>query len=65
MEVGVTTGQGVGDGGDLDAAAARRRSPRWRAGDRLVTFGSQGARRTCPGVPVGEVVQRRRARRGR
>ena len=55
MEVGFTTGQGIGDDGDLDLQLLDGQSTVER-GDRLVTFGSQGATPYVPGVPVGEVV---------
>jgi len=55
MEVGFTTGQGVGDGTDLDLQLLDGQSTVLR-GDRLVTFGSQGDTPYVPGVPVGEVL---------
>ena len=55
MEVGFTTGQGIGEGGDLDLQLLDGQSTVER-GDRLVTFGSQGATPYVPGVPVGRVV---------
>ncbi len=55
MEVGFTTGQGIGDDGHLDLQLLDGQSTVER-GDRLVTFGSQGATPYVPGVPVGEVV---------
>jgi rod shape-determining protein MreC len=54
MEVGFTTGQGIGDDGALDLRLLDGQStvaPR----DRLVTFGSQGDTPYVPGVPVGVV----------
>jgi rod shape-determining protein MreC len=54
MEVGFTTGQGIGDDGDLDLQLLDGQSTVER-GDRLVTFGSQGATPYVPGVPVGVV----------
>lgn len=54
MEVGFTTGQGIGDGGALDLRLLDGQSTVVR-GDRLVTFGSQGDTPYVPGVPVGEV----------
>ena len=54
MEVGFTTGQGIGDGGDLDLRLLDGQSTVVR-GDRLVTFGSQGDTPYVPGVPVGVV----------
>jgi len=54
MEVGFTTGQGVGDGGDLDLRLLDGQSTVVR-GDRLVTFGSQGDTPYVAGVPVGSV----------
>jgi rod shape-determining protein MreC len=55
MEVGFTTGKGIGSGGDLDLRLLDGQSSVAR-GDRLVTFGSQGGRPYVPGVPVGRVV---------
>jgi rod shape-determining protein MreC len=55
MEVGFTTGQGIGKGGNLDLQLLDGQSTVER-GDRLVTFGSQGDTPYVPGVPVGEVV---------
>ena len=55
MEVGFATGQGIGDGGDLDLQLLDGQASVAR-GDRLVTFGSQGDKPFVPGVPVGEVV---------
>lgn len=54
MEVGFTTGQGIGDGGALDLRLLDGQSTVVR-GDRLVTFGSQGDTPYVPGVPVGVV----------
>lgn len=54
MEVGFTTGQGIGDGGALDLRLLDGQSTVVR-GDRLVTFGSQADTPYVPGVPVGEV----------
>ncbi|MBW8484074.1 rod shape-determining protein MreC [Actinomadura parmotrematis] len=60
-EIGIVQGRGrrgVGDGGQtplryqlLDANAPMR------AGQRLVTLGSQGERPYVPGVPIGEIVR--------
>jgi rod shape-determining protein MreC len=55
MEVGFTTGQGVGDGAHLDLQLLDGQSTVVR-GDRLVTFGSQGDTPYVAGVPVGEVL---------
>lgn len=55
MEVGFTTGQGTGHGGNLDLRLLDGQSTVER-GDRLVSFGSQGDRPYVPGVPIGEVV---------
>jgi rod shape-determining protein MreC len=55
MEVGFTTGQGVRDRGELDLRLLDGQST-VSAGDRLVSFGSQGDRPYVPGVPVGDVV---------
>jgi rod shape-determining protein MreC len=55
MEVGFTTGQGVRDRGELDLRLLDGQST-VSAGDRLVSFGSQGDRPYVPGVPVGYVV---------
>lgn len=55
MEVGFTTGQGIGHGGYLDLRLLDAQSTVSK-GDRLVSFGSQGDRPYVPGVPVGEVV---------
>ncbi len=55
LEVGFTTGQGIGDGGDLDLRLLDGQSG-VAPGDRLVTFGSQGNAPYVPGVPVGRVV---------
>lgn len=52
LEVGFTTGQGLGDLLDLRLLDGQSTVV---AGDRLVTFGSQGDRPYVPGVPVGEV----------
>lgn len=52
MEVGFTTGQGVDDLLDLRLLDGQSAVG---PGDRLVTFGSQGATPYVPGVPVGEV----------
>ncbi|MGH8892301.1 MAG: rod shape-determining protein MreC, partial [Actinomycetes bacterium] len=54
MEVGFTTGQGLADGAGLDLRLLDGQSSVVR-GDRLVTFGSQGATPYVPGVPVGAV----------
>lgn len=54
MEVGFTTGRGLGGGLELqllDGQAAVA------PGDRLVTFGSQGGAPYVPGVPVGRVLR--------
>lgn len=56
MEVGFTTGQGMRDGSDLDLQLLDGQSTVER-GDRLVTFGSQGATPYVPGVPVGQIVR--------
>jgi rod shape-determining protein MreC len=55
MEVGFTTGQGLGTGSRLDLQLLDGQSTVVR-GDRLVTFGSQGDTPYVPGVPVGEVL---------
>jgi rod shape-determining protein MreC len=55
MEVGFTTGQGVRNRGKLDLRLLDGQST-VSAGDRLVSFGSQGDRPYVPGVPVGDVV---------
>jgi rod shape-determining protein MreC len=55
MEVGFTTGQGVHDRSALDLRLLDGQST-VSAGDRLVSFGSQGDRPYVPGVPVGEVT---------
>lgn len=55
MEVGFTTGQGIGHDGHLDLRMLDGQS-RVARGDRLVTFGSQGDRPYVPGVPLGDVV---------
>jgi rod shape-determining protein MreC len=55
MEVGFTTGQGIGQGGNLDLQLLDGQSTVER-GDRLVTFGSQGDAPYVPGVPLGKVV---------
>ena len=55
MEVGFTTGQGIEDRGALDLRLLDGQST-VSAGDRLVSFGSQGDRPYVPGVPVGEVT---------
>ena len=52
MEVGFTTGQGLRDLLDLRLLDGQSAVG---PGDRLVTFGSQGATPYVPGVPVGEV----------
>lgn len=54
MEVGFTTGQGLGDAVDLQLLDGQSTVVR---GDRLVTFGSQGDLPYVPGVPVGEVLR--------
>jgi rod shape-determining protein MreC len=54
MEVGFTTGQGIGDDGALDLRLLDGQSTVAR-GDRMVTFGSQGDTPYVPGVPVGVV----------
>jgi rod shape-determining protein MreC len=54
-EVGFTTGQGVRDHSALDLRLLDGQST-VRAGDRLVSFGSQGDQPYVPGVPVGAVV---------
>jgi rod shape-determining protein MreC len=56
MEVGFTTGQGIGTGSRLDLQLLDGQSSVLR-GDRLVTFGSQGGTPYVPGVPVGEVLR--------
>lgn len=56
MEVGFTTGQGLRDGSHLDLQLLDGQSTVER-GDRMVTFGSQGATPYVPGVPVGQVVR--------
>jgi rod shape-determining protein MreC len=56
MEVGFTTGQGLLDGSDLDLRLLDGQSTVER-GDRMVTFGSQGATPYVPGVPVGQVLR--------
>ena len=63
MEVGFTTGQGIADDGDLDLQLLDGQSTVER-GDRLVTFGSQGA---TPYVPVSRLARSSpsRARRDR
>jgi rod shape-determining protein MreC len=55
QEVGFTTGRGAAGSGDLDLRLLDGQSSVSR-GDRLVSFGSQGARPYVPGVPVGEVT---------
>ena len=52
MEVGFTTGQGIGAALDLRLLDGQSAVAR---GDRLVTFGSQGKIPYVPGVPVGVV----------
>lgn len=52
MEVGFTTGQGIGDPLDLRLLDGQSAVG---PGDRLVTFGSQAGTPYVPGVPVGEV----------
>lgn len=52
MEVGFTTGQGLGELLDLRLLDGQSTVA---PGDRLVTFGSQGSVPYVPGVPVGEV----------
>lgn len=54
MEVGFTTGQGLGAAVDLQLLDGQSTVVR---GDRLVTFGSQGDLPYVPGVPVGEVLR--------
>jgi len=54
QEVGFTTGRGVSEGADLDLRLLDGQSTVVR-GDRLVSFGSQGATPYVAGVPVGEV----------
>ena len=55
MEVGFTTGRGIGQGDNLDLQLLDGQSTVER-GDRLVTFGSQGDTPYVPGVPLGVVV---------
>ena len=55
MEVGFTTGRGIGQGGNLDLQLLDGQSTVER-GDRLVTFGSQGDTPYVPGVPLGVIV---------
>ncbi len=55
MQVGFTTGQGVSTGSGLDLQLLDSQST-VSPGDRLVTFGSQGAAPYVPGVPIGRVV---------
>lgn len=52
MEVGFTTGQGMGDLLDLRLLDGQSAVG---PGDRMVTFGSQSGTPYVPGVPVGEV----------
>ncbi len=52
MEVGFTTGQGIDTGLDLRLLDGQSSVA---AGDRLVTFGSQGSTPYVPGVPLGVV----------
>ena len=52
MEIGFTTGQGAGNGLDLQLLDSQSSVAK---GDRLVTFGSQGSAPYVPGVPVGRV----------
>ncbi|HEX7187668.1 MAG TPA: rod shape-determining protein MreC [Actinomycetes bacterium] len=52
MEVGFTTGQGIETGLDLRLLDGQSSVA---AGDRLVTFGSQGSTPYVPGVPLGVV----------
>lgn len=54
MEVGFTTGQGLGSVLDLQLLDGQSTVV---SGDRLVTFGSQGDLPYVPGVPVGEVLR--------
>ena len=56
MEVGFTTGQGIGDGGDLDLQLLDGQSTRRAPATGWSPSARRATRRTCPGVPVGEVV---------
>jgi rod shape-determining protein MreC len=60
MEVGVASGQGGDQDGELALQLLDAQSTVAK-GDRLVSFGSRGASPYVPGVPVGEVVQVRRS----
>ena len=60
MEVGVASGQGGDQDGELGLQLLDAQSTVAK-GDRLVSFGSRGASPYVPGVPVGEVVQVRRS----
>jgi len=60
MEVGISSGQGNEDDGALGLQLLDAQSG-VAEGDRLVSFGSQGAAPYVPGVPVGEVTSVRRS----
>lgn len=60
MEVGIASGQGGDDDGTLGLQLLDAQST-VAEGDRLVSFGSQGAAPYVAGVPIGEVVRVRRS----